>query len=144
MVKQSSGVFLQAVQALEPQPRRAQHALVYARVREAITNTLSEAGTSMIYTSIVLFIGFSIFAFSEFGGTKALGVLMGASLLITNFSNLVLLPALLVTFEHGKNETMSSRAPIRHYDDSYHEEDDDMDQNLQRLSLERAKPVKTV
>ncbi|AMJ67620.1 efflux RND transporter permease subunit [Hymenobacter sp. PAMC 26628] len=113
-------------------------------VRDAITNTLSEAGTSMIYTSIVLFIGFSIFAFSEFGGTKALGVLMGASLLITNFSNLVLLPALLVTFEHGKGEQIPGNAPIRHYDDSYHEEDDDMDQNLQRLSVQRAKPVKTV
>jgi len=56
----------------------------------------------------------------------------------------VLLPALLVTFEHGKNEQISGSAPIRHYDDSYYEEDDDMDQNLQRLSVERAKPVKTV
>ncbi|MFD1467977.1 RND family transporter [Hymenobacter caeli] len=118
---------------------RQEMAMTGRTVREAITNTLSEAGTSMIYTSIVLFIGFSIFAFSEFGGTKALGVLMGASLLITNFSNLVLLPALLVTFEHGKNEQMPGKAPIRHYDDSYHEEDDDMDQNLQRLSVERAK-----
>ena len=59
----------------------------------------------MIYTSIVLFLGFSIFAFSEFGGTKALGLLMSASLFITNFSNLILLPCLLVTFEHGKDET---------------------------------------
>ena len=122
---------------------RQEMAIAGRTVTDAITNTLSEAGTSMIYTSIVLFIGFSIFAFSEFGGTKALGVLMGASLLITNFSNLVLLPALLVTFEHGKGEKMSNDALIRHYDETYHEEDDDMDQNLQRLSVERAK-VKTV
>ncbi|RAK63248.1 efflux RND transporter permease subunit [Hymenobacter edaphi] len=104
------------------------------RVRAAISTTLSEAGTSMIYTSIVLFVGFSIFAFSEFGGTKALGLLMSASLLITNFSNLILLPALLVTFEHGKDETIDS-ALIQHYDEQYHEEDDDLELNLNRIKV---------
>ncbi|KUG05974.1 efflux RND transporter permease subunit [Solirubrum puertoriconensis] len=105
------------------------------RVRAAISTTLSEAGTSMIYTSIVLFVGFSIFAFSEFGGTKALGLLMSASLLITNFSNLILLPALLVTFEHGKEETID-RALIQHYDDQYHEEDDDLELNLDKMTVQ--------
>ncbi|KAA9332952.1 MMPL family transporter [Hymenobacter busanensis] len=104
------------------------------RVKAAISTTLSEAGTSMIYTSIVLFVGFSIFAFSEFGGTKALGLLMSASLLITNFSNLILLPALLVTFEHGKDETIDS-ALIQHYDEQYHEEDDDLELNLNRIQV---------
>ena len=66
--------------------------------RQAIATTLREAGTSLLYTSGVLLLGFGVFAFSDFGGTQALGLLMGASLLITNFSNLVLLPCLLVTF----------------------------------------------
>ncbi|RYU78594.1 efflux RND transporter permease subunit [Hymenobacter persicinus] len=105
------------------------------RVRAAISTTLSEAGTSMIYTSIVLFLGFSVFAFSEFGGTKALGLLMSASLLITNFSNLILLPCLLVTFEHGKDETIDPTL-LRHYDDSYHEEDDDVELNLDRIKVQ--------
>ncbi len=109
------------------------------RVAEAISATLSEAGTSMLYTAVVLFVGFSIFAFSEFGGTKALGLLMGASLLITNFSNLILLPALLVTFEHGKDEVINGSL-LRHYDDFYHEEDDDLDTDLSRLRL----PQKTL
>ena len=87
----------------------------------------------MIYTSIVLFVGFSIFAFSEFGGTKALGLLMSASLLITNFSNLILLPSLLVTFEHGKGNTISDKALVRHYDESYHEEDDEVDLELKNM-----------
>jgi predicted RND superfamily exporter protein len=104
------------------------------RVKAAISTTLSEAGTSMIYTSIVLFVGFSIFAFSEFGGTKALGLLMSASLLITNFSNLILLPTLLVTFEHGKDETID-QAMIKHYDEQYHEEDDDLELNLARIKV---------
>ena len=112
---------------------RQEMALNGQRVREAVSVTLSEAGTSMIYTSIVLFVGFSIFAFSEFGGTKALGMLMAASLLITNFSNLILLPAMLVTFEHGSTSSISDKALIRHYDESYHEEDDDVDLNLKEM-----------
>ena len=112
---------------------RQEMALNGGRVREAVSVTLSEAGTSMIYTSIVLLVGFSIFAFSEFGGTKALGMLMSASLVITNFSNLILLPALLVTFENGKDIYINNKALIRHYDESYHEEDDDVDLNLKQM-----------
>jgi predicted RND superfamily exporter protein len=90
----------------------------------------------MIYTSITLFLGFSVFAFSEFGGTKALGLLMSASLLITNFSNLILLPCLLVSFEHGKDETID-KSLLQHYDDDYHEEDDDSELNLSRMTVKR-------
>ncbi|UOG74989.1 MMPL family transporter [Hymenobacter tibetensis] len=114
---------------------RQEMAINGQRVQAAISTTLSEAGTSMIYTSIVLFLGFSVFAFSEFGGTKALGLLMSASLLITNFSNLILLPALLVTFEHGKDEIID-QSSIRHYDDEYHEEDDDFELNLNRMQVQ--------
>ncbi|QIL76481.1 efflux RND transporter permease subunit [Hymenobacter sp. HDW8] len=106
------------------------------RVKAAISTTLREAGTSMIYTSITLFLGFSVFAFSEFGGTKALGLLMSASLLITNFSNLILLPCLLVTFEHGKDETID-QSLLQHYDDDYHQEDDDVELNLSRMTVKR-------
>ncbi|UOR04851.1 MMPL family transporter [Hymenobacter aerilatus] len=105
-------------------------------VRAAISTTLREAGTSMIYTSITLFLGFAVFAFSEFGGTKALGMLMSASLLITNFSNLILMPALLVTFEHGVDEEID-RSSLRHYDDQYHEEDDDVELNLDKMQVKR-------
>lgn len=105
-------------------------------VRAAISTTLREAGTSMIYTSITLFLGFAVFAFSEFGGTKALGLLMSASLLITNFSNLILLPSLLVTFEHGVDEEID-RSGLRHYDDQYHEEDDDVELNLGKMQVKR-------
>lgn len=52
----------------------------------------------MLCTSAILLLGFGVFIFSDFGGTQALGILMGASLLLTNFSNLVLLPCLLLTF----------------------------------------------
>ena len=112
---------------------RQEMALNGGRVREAVSVTLSEAGTSMIYTSVVLFVGFSIFAFSEFGGTKALGLLMSASLLITNFSNLILLPSLLVTFEQGKQHAVTNKAWILPYNEFYRSEEDDEDLDLNKM-----------
>ena len=71
-------------------------------VTKAVTNSLKETGVSMIYTSIVLFFGFIIFAASEFGGTIALGKLTSITLILSMFTNLTLLPALLMQFDTGK------------------------------------------
>ena len=68
-------------------------------VKESVLEALKETGVSMIYTSIVLFCGFFIFIASDFGGTVALGLLVSITLLIAMLSNLVLLPALLLTNE---------------------------------------------
>lgn len=68
-------------------------------VRTALTNSFSDTGVSMIYTSIILFFGFVCFLASEFGGTQALGLLTSMTLMIAMFSNLLFLPALLVTFD---------------------------------------------
>jgi predicted RND superfamily exporter protein len=69
------------------------------KVRISVYNALKETGVSMFYTSIVLFFGFLIFMFSSFGGTIALGGLVSITLLFAMVSNLVLLPALLLSFE---------------------------------------------
>lgn len=69
----------------------------------AIAISLKETGTSMIYTSVILFAGFVIFVGSDFGGTVALGWLTSTTLLIAMFTNLILLPVLLSTFGIGKN-----------------------------------------
>ena len=50
------------------------------------------------YTSMVLVAGFVIFCFSDFGGTKALGWLTSLTLVVSTFTNLILLPALIKTF----------------------------------------------
>ena len=55
----------------------------------------------MIYTSVILFCGFSIFAASSFGGTVALGILVSLTLLMSMFTNLILLPAILLSI-HSK------------------------------------------
>lgn len=68
-------------------------------IREAAIIALHEAGVSMMYTSIVLFCGFSLFSFSEFGGTRALGLLVSFTLLVAMLTNLLILPSLLLSFE---------------------------------------------
>lgn len=70
-------------------------------IRFSVIQSLRETGVSMIYTSIVLFFGFGIFALSNFDGTVALGVLVSMTLLVAMLSNLVLLPSLLLTLERA-------------------------------------------
>jgi len=71
----------------------------HAGIKQSVLNALKEAGVSMIYTSVVLFFGFGIFALSGFGGTTALGILTSITLLVAVLSNLLLLPALLMSLE---------------------------------------------
>ena len=69
------------------------------QIKKSVYNALRETGVSMFYTSIVLFFGFSVFTISSFGGTKALGGLVSATLLFAMLSNLILLPSLLLSLE---------------------------------------------
>ena len=68
-------------------------------IKVSVFSALRETGFSMIYSSIVLFLGFSIFTLSTFGGTKSMGFLVSFTLLIALFSNLLLLPSLLLTLD---------------------------------------------
>lgn len=95
------------------------------RVRPAVSKTILETGSSMMYTSIILFAGFVIFSFSEFGGTISLGILTSATLLIAMLTNLILLPSLILDFDSGKRKT-NIRPIIEDYDDEpYLEEPDE-------------------
>lgn len=64
---------------------------------QAITNSIFGTGLSMIYTAVILFCGFIIFAASSFGGTAAMGVMVSITLLVAMCTNLILLPALLLS-----------------------------------------------
>jgi hypothetical protein len=75
-------------------------------IHECVVEALKETSFSMIYSSSVLFLGFSIFAFSSFGGTQSMGYLISLTLFIAMFCNLFLLPSLLLTF--GKRGTPKS------------------------------------
>lgn len=93
-------------------------------VSHAVTNSFKDTGVSMIYTSIILFFGFVTFTASSFGGTKALGLLTSMTLGIAMFSNLFLLPVLLLSFDKDTKQT--DGAPS---DDSPHHDDPKVSQN---------------
>lgn len=65
-------------------------------IKPTVIRTIQETGVSIIYTSLVLFAGFFIFVVSDFGGTKALGLLTSLTLVFSMIANLTLLPALLL------------------------------------------------
>ncbi len=79
--------------------------------KETVIETIHSTGLSIIYTSIVLIAGFVIFCFSGFGGTKALGWLTSLTLITATIANLVLLPALIISFyKKRKKNTVDSLA----------------------------------
>ena len=75
-------------------------------IKKSVYAALKETGVSMLYTSVVLFFGFFIFIASDFGGTVALGLLVSITLLVAMLSNLLLLPALLLTYEKSLINSM--------------------------------------
>lgn len=66
----------------------------------SISAAIRETGLSMVYTAVILFFGFAIFSASSFGGTAALGVLVSLTLLISLLTNLILLPAILLSINN--------------------------------------------
>jgi predicted RND superfamily exporter protein len=80
-------------------------------IKGSVLNAIKETGVSMVYTSIILFFGFSIFIASNFGGTQALGILVSVTLFVAMLSNLILLPTLLLTLEKWAT-TKAFRDPL--------------------------------
>jgi predicted RND superfamily exporter protein len=68
-------------------------------IRDAAIKAIQETGISMFYTSVVLFAGFLIFLASSFGGTQALGLLVSITLVFAMFTNLILLPSMLMSMD---------------------------------------------
>ena len=91
-------------------------------IKKSALLALQEAGFSMIYTSIVLVLGFSVFIVSEFGGTQALGILISTTLLIAMFFNVMVLPSLLLTLDKRLVSKAFTEPIIEIYD-----EDDEND-----------------
>ena len=71
-------------------------------VSNTVVRTIHSTGISIIYTSLVLIAGFVIFCFSGFGGTQALGWLTSLTLVMATMTNLLFLPALLISISGKK------------------------------------------
>ena len=99
-------------------------------ISKTVSVTIAERGVSMIYTAVVLFCGFFIFVASDFGGTQALGILISVTLLIAMASNLIFLPAMLMTLERR----LISRAFLKEPLFDIYDEEDDVDKD--KLEIE--------
>ena len=87
-------------------------------ISDSVEISIKETGVSMIYTSIILFFGFSMFTASEFGGTQALGVLVSLTLFVAMLTNLILLPSLLLSLEQNVITKSFKNSEDYFYDDS--------------------------
>lgn len=103
-------------------------------LQECVAISIRETGLSIIYTSVILFFGFIVFAFSDFGGTQALGYLSAITYFVALFTNLILLPSLLLSFER-KLTTKSFEEPMF----EIYDEEDDTNWNLLELDSDEAK-----
>ena len=70
-----------------------------------------EVSVGIIYTSVVLLAGFFLFGFSHFGGIRAMGILTSITLLVAMFTNLLVLPSLVLSFNRSLM-TKAFREPL--------------------------------
>lgn len=98
-------------------------------IGQSVRNALSETGMSMIYTSIILVLGFGIFIISAYGGSRSMGILVSTALFVAMFSNIILLPSLLMTLEHHFNKKVFNEQFLQIYN-----EEDEID--LDELKIE--------
>jgi predicted RND superfamily exporter protein len=108
-------------------------------IPRAVSDSIMETGKSIMYTSIVLFAGFIIFTFSSFGGTIALGLLTSITLVISMFTNLILLPALIMTFDKPKKKK-GERLLIDDFDASFYGESEDEEIDLSKIKIHNRHP----
>ena len=80
---------------------------------KALNRAIREAGVSMIYTGAVLVVGFAVFILSDFGGTKALGILSVATLIMALATNLILFPAIMLSSLIRKGDVLIPRVSER-------------------------------
>ncbi len=96
-------------------------------IKGAVLVSLRETGLGIFYTSAILFFGFIMFVFSQFGGTKALGMLVSLTIMVGMATNLIILPALLLTLD----KLVTTKAFKEPFIEIFDEEDDIEVDNLQ-------------
>ncbi len=79
-------------------------------LKQTVIATIHSTGISIIYTSFVLIAGFIIFCFSGFGGTQSLGWLTSLTLVTATLTNLVLLPALLISMNVSRQMSQVNKS----------------------------------
>lgn len=81
--------------------------------REAVAWSHATIGRAMYFTSLTIFIGFSVLAFSNFVPTVSFGLLVALAMVLALLANLTLLPALLVLCLGGPRPYRQQREELR-------------------------------
>jgi len=100
-------------------------------LERSVDHATREVSVGIIYTSVVLLAGFCMFGFSQFGGIRALGILTSITLLVAMFTNLLVLPSLILSFNR-RLMTKAFEEPLLEIMD----EEDDID--VGELKLENS------
>ncbi len=95
-----------------------------------------EVSVGIIYTSVVLLAGFFLFGFSHFGGIRAMGILTSITLLVAMFTNLLVLPSLVLSFNRSLM-TKAFREPLLEIMD----EESDIDVKELRMETRTDEPT---
>ncbi len=98
-------------------------------IKKSVIMALKETGVSMLYTSVVLFFGFGIFAVSSFGGTRAMGILVSLTLVVAVIANLILLPTLLFSLDRITTTRSFKEPMLQIYDEEVDIELEDLEIN---------------
>ncbi len=64
-------------------------------LRRAMARTMAVVGRPIVFTSVVLTLGFGVFGFSDFLGTRNFGLLTGLTVMVALAADLLLLPAVI-------------------------------------------------
>ncbi len=73
-------------------------------MQETLDEVLHYAGKAILFTTVVLSLAFSVFAFSTFAPNQNFGIVTATALVIALITDLLLLPALLSVFDNKDNK----------------------------------------
>ena len=72
--------------------------------QQAVHNSHDSVGFAVLYTTVIIMLGFSLLGFSDFVPSVLFGLLTSLAMLMALLSDLILLPALLVRFQDGNGK----------------------------------------
>ena len=82
-------------------------------IRRALQATIREAGQAVVFTSLIIGLGFGVMAFASDAGAANLGMIGSMAIFVALFNDLFLLPALILAFKlKGEGESASQLSPI--------------------------------
>ncbi|HLT64251.1 MAG TPA: MMPL family transporter [Pseudohongiella sp.] len=90
---------------------------------KALQNTLHHVGRAVMFTTLILGLGFAILSFSEYLGIAKIGIFGGIAIFTALLCDLLLLPALLTIFKprFGINNTVDRFDELKNLTESPHE-----------------------